>query len=262
MACGPDDPQSDKYINQIAKIFELAPPSVQKLTCTLKSLKIVDRTDPAYGRYFSSSETIELVHDLFKEESHDEQTAQSSGISSRYSFDHADLDGLDYEGTPRQFMSFMHELGHHFQQKFIFGDPLSCVHFRNGRQNGLTKWERTIRAWRYQNSHPIAPSERNEFYRWLEQSPYVSTYSIIRTTEEYAEAFTYYVAVTHLGMRYQIFDDDTSIFDTGSPTFVASKKEGQHIIGTLLNAYFEDDIGARFSFPTCGRTAPNPSPSN
>lgn len=252
--CGRDVPSNVPYIDELELVFDLVPPSVQRLFCSLDEVRIIEQTGAALGRYFASSKRMELIFGLFDPaEEMDRVSFVLNGEKTKIveSFEHSYLKKREGDRFEILVMAILHELGHHFYEEIVVGDPFVCRRFHQARLSGPSKWEKAISERRYIDGPPVSSADSVDFYHWLAQSPFVTAYAIVNRNEEFAETFAYYLGQTHLGMRVIVQNDEQVVFDSNSEAFILAKKRYYYIIKSLLDGYMQDDLGVALDMLNC-----------
>lgn len=252
--CGRDVPSNVPYIDELERVFDLVPPSVQRLFCSLDEVRIVNKTGAALGMYDPAGKRMALVEGLFDPSLTLDRfvfVAPSESLKHFERFEHSYIREREGDRFALLVIGVLHELGHHFHKTFAVGDPFVCPRIQRAFDGEAMKWEQMIRERRYMDKPPVAATNNAEFYHWLAQSPFVTAYAIVNKDEEFAEAFAYHVAQTQLGFRVVIQDQGAVLLDSNSEAFIDAKATHENILKTLLDGYMQDDAGVALAVLDC-----------
>lgn len=258
--CGEQHAQNQPYIEKLGTVFELMPPISQKLMCSLSSLSVVDDLDRQAGRYDSDSKSVKLLSDVFFDESLIEDAVYGRYLI--YFDENPDLyfEWRGYKSSDRALMNsrlgelfwvLTHELGHHIEEVMSIGSAFVCLYDKPSMNPFSSPFATEIKSRLELETEKLPGSDAPLFYSWLNGSGFVSPYSLRNDSEDFAEAFTYYVIIHSTSVYFAVFENSKTLLDSRSSAFTESKAKKFATLEYLIDAYIADDDTVGLKMLTC-----------
>lgn len=218
---------------------------VQKLFCTVKEVQVHENLNSwSLAEYDWANETIyidqSIILNPFSLDTYyliaDEMNFERNDARAVYTWSN-DIAAEDfaYSNDSGIYFLIVHELGHHLENIGVIGNPFHCV--ANNQTPRSKKIVEISNNCVGKVCDPVPASNAREFYSWLNNSSFVSIYSIYSPKEDFAETFMSYEIEVEMGIHHSIDQNSIPIFSTNSSSYKSAKEKKFDIVKEYLDKF-------------------------